>query len=85
VADTNDSANQNRRQQMIKLYNSAAHPNSWVVYVDGSGWLIFPAQENGWEERKPARGLDPLHLREVPVARAANTGLESALELAEVA
>jgi hypothetical protein len=35
---------------------------------------MFPARENGWELRQPARGLDPLHLREVPAKLARNTG-----------
>jgi hypothetical protein len=37
--------------------------------------LIFPAQENGWEKRQPARGLDPMHVREVVLRLASNTGL----------
>ena len=48
---------------MIKLYQSAAHPKHWIAYVQSLGWLMFPARENGWEQRQPARGLDPLHLR----------------------
>jgi hypothetical protein len=60
---------------MLKLYRNAAHANSWVAYSKETGWVIFPARENGWEERRPARGLDPLWLREVPLERAANTGI----------
>jgi hypothetical protein len=63
---------------MIKIYRSMAHPNHWVAYVQDSGWLMFPATENGWERRQPARGLDPLHLRQVPLQLAANTGLPMA-------
>jgi hypothetical protein len=37
--------------------------------------MMFPAQENGWERRQPARGLDPMHVREVLLQMAANTGL----------
>lgn len=73
---------------MIKLYRSAAHPRHWVAYVPGEGWVVFPARENGWSGRRPARGLDPLHLREVALSLAANTGLGQAdheLEYAEVA
>jgi hypothetical protein len=60
---------------MVKLYRNAAHPNSWVAYIKETGWVIFPARENGWEERRPARGLDPIRLREVPLDLAANTGI----------
>jgi hypothetical protein len=60
---------------MIKLYTSAKHPQHWIAYVPGTGWMMFPAQENGWERRQPARGLDPMHVREVLLQMAANTGL----------
>ncbi len=71
---------------MIKLYRSAIHPRHWVAYAPGNGWVAFPNKENGWEERHPARGLDPMHLREVPLELAANTGITRELEeYAEVA
>jgi len=60
---------------MIKLYTSMDHPTQWVAYAPDAGWLVFPNSENGWEQRKPVRGLDPIHLREVPVRLAARTGL----------
>jgi hypothetical protein len=70
---------------MIRLYKSALHPRHWVASVPGTGWVAFPARENGWSERHPARGLDPLYLREVPVDLAQNTGfLEPEPEMAEV-
>jgi hypothetical protein len=53
---------------MIKLYKSSCHPRHWIAYAPGSGWLIFPSQTNGWEQRQPTRGLDPMHLREVPAS-----------------
>ncbi|MGO9261700.1 MAG: hypothetical protein ACLQU1_36170 [Bryobacteraceae bacterium] len=59
----------------MKLYRSAVHPGCWVAYVPGSGWVVFPARENGWEKRRPARGLDPVHLRQVPLSFAAETGI----------
>ena len=72
----------------MKLYRSAAHPRNWVAYVPGEGWVMFPARENGWAGRRAARGLDPLHLREVSLSLADNTGLgqnEPELEFADVA
>jgi hypothetical protein len=60
---------------MMKLYRSALHPGRWVAYAPGAGWVAFPAKENGWDERCPARGLDPVHLREVPLHVAAVTGI----------
>jgi hypothetical protein len=69
---------------MTKLYRSAAHPGCWVAYVPGTGWFVFPAREDGWDVRRPARGLDPIHLREVPLRVAADTGiLENEAELVD--
>ncbi len=59
----------------MKLYRSTIHPRHWIAYAPGTGWLMFPNKENGWEERQPARGLDPMHLRQVPLQLAANTGI----------
>ena len=44
---------------------------------------MFPAAENGWERRQPARGLDPMHVREVLLQLAANTGLIEAVQAIE--
>ena len=52
---------------MIKLYRDFLRPRNFVAYVSNAGWVSFPANENGWYHRAPARGLDPLHLREVPL------------------
>jgi hypothetical protein len=60
---------------MIKLYRSANYPRHWIAYVPQQGWVAFPNKENGWEERHPARGLDPVHLRQVPLQLATNTGI----------
>jgi hypothetical protein len=60
---------------MIKLYSDALRPKNWVAYIAGTGWVAFPARENGWEQRSPARGLDPLYLREVPVHQGFAAGL----------
>jgi len=71
------------RDEMIKLYTSAKHPQHWIAYVPGTGWTMFPAVENGWERRQPARGLDPMHVREVLLRLAANTGLIEAVQAIE--
>ena len=60
---------------MIKLYRDALRPKNWVAYVPGSGWVAFPAKENGWDHRLPAKGLDPLYLREVPVHQGFSAGV----------
>lgn len=59
---------------MTKLYRSTIHDQYWVAYVPGQGWVSFPAKENGWDMRVPARGLDPLYLRQVPARMAAAAG-----------
>jgi hypothetical protein len=68
---------------MIKLYRDALHPRNWVAYIPNSGWVAFPAVENGWENRSPARGLDPLYLREVPLQKGLSSGMPQP-ELLEV-
>ena len=60
----------------MKLYRSRLHPGHWIAYSPETGWVIFPARENGWEERRPGRGLDPVHLRQVPVQLASVTGVD---------
>jgi hypothetical protein len=62
-----------------KLYRSALHPGQWIVHGEGLGWVIFPAHAGGWEERRNAKGLDPLYLREVPLWLAEDTGLSEAI------
>jgi hypothetical protein len=39
---------------------------------------MFPAELDGWKKRKPARVLDPLELREVPLRMGFNTGIPGA-------
>jgi hypothetical protein len=60
---------------MIKLYRDALRPKNWVAYIQNVGWVAFPASENGWEHRAPARGLDPLYLREVPLQSGVGAGV----------
>jgi hypothetical protein len=62
----------------VKLYKSSQHTGQWIAYARGIGWVIFPARANGWEERRNARGLDPMHLREVPLWHALDTGITAA-------
>jgi hypothetical protein len=69
-------------EDALKLYKSMNCPQKWIAYVPGTGWTVFPACDHGWDDRKPARGLDPVHLRQVPLSLAANTG-SPASELAE--
>ena len=70
---------------MIRLYRSMEYPQMWIAYVPESGWTIFPAREHGWDERKPAHGLDPIHLREVPLSLAVTAGVKQPRRLAKVA
>jgi hypothetical protein len=60
---------------MLKLYRSAITPGLWVAYGLETGWVFFPMTVDGWEHRRPARGLDPMHLREVPARLAARCGM----------
>ena len=68
----------------MKLYRSLAHPGHWIVYAPGSGWVAVPNKENGWEERHPARGLDPMNLRQVPLRLGWRAGVPVESEFTEV-
>ncbi len=59
----------------MKLYRNQNYPDRWYAYSDSTGWVMFPAEPNGWEKRQPARGLDPIHTREVAIERASGTGI----------
>lgn len=60
---------------MLKIYRSAQHEGSWIAYSQETGWVIFPAAAGGWDRRKPCRGIDPVHLRQVPASLAATSGV----------
>ena len=64
----------------MKLYRSHSNPTRWYAFQPGTGWLMFPNQAGGWHKRQPARGLDPIDIREVPVAVAAETGIVDPIE-----
>ncbi len=59
----------------MKLYRSKHHPNRWYAYSDSTGWVMFPAATDGWSKRQPARGIDPIHVREVPLQLAFDAGI----------
>ena len=69
----------------MKLYQSAQHPGQWIAWSHETGWVSFPAAEGGWEQRKPCRGLDPVHLRQVPLRLAAGTGACQPMTLPQAA
>jgi hypothetical protein len=62
----------------MKLYRSRNYPNRWYAHSASTGWVMFPATANGWEKRQPARGMDPVDVRNVPLALAAGTGIPGA-------
>jgi hypothetical protein len=62
----------------MKLYRNANYPSRWFAYGPDTGWVMFPAEVGGWEKRERARGVDPIHVREVPVGLALNTGIPGA-------
>jgi hypothetical protein len=66
----------------MKLYRNVANPTEWFAFGPTIGWVTFPAEANGWQKRKPARGVDPLRIREVPIGMGFNTGIPDTLVLA---
>ena len=59
---------------MAKLYWSADRPQYWIAALDDGKWVQFPVRPGGWGARKPAFGLDPLRMREVPSSQAFDAG-----------
>jgi len=62
----------------MKLYRSTNYPSRWYAYGKETGWVMFPAVLDGWARRQPARGIDLIDVREVPLSLAAGTGLPGA-------
>jgi hypothetical protein len=59
----------------MKLYRNRQYPNLWFAYSPATGWVKFPAEADGWLRREPARGIDPIHIRQVPLQLAAVAGI----------
>jgi hypothetical protein len=64
----------------MRLYRSNNYPDRWFAFSPEAGWVMFPAEPQGWGKRLPARGFDPMYAREVPLQLAANTGLDDAIQ-----
>jgi len=47
----------------------------WLVFSRKVGWLMFPAEVGGWKKRKPARGIGPLEMPDVPLRLESKTGI----------
>ncbi len=59
----------------MKLYRSRTYPDRWYACSIETGWVMFPAVADGWKKRQPARGIDPIDIREVPLPLAFETGI----------
>ena len=59
----------------MKLYRSRIYPDRWYAHSVATGWVMFPAVADGWQKRQPARGIDPIDVREVPLHLAEGTGV----------
>jgi hypothetical protein len=44
---------------------------------------MFPAAAEGWTKRQPARGIDPLDVREVPIRLAFGAGIADSADATE--
>ena len=64
----------------MRLYRNNRYPQRWYAHSNAMGWVMFPAEPNGWEKREPARGVDPLYTREMPLKLAAGTGIPLATD-----
>ena len=62
----------------MKLYRNNNYPNRWYAFSPETGWVMFPAAVGGWAKREPARGVDPIQFREVPLRLAFDAGIPGA-------
>jgi hypothetical protein len=62
----------------MKLFSSTKYPTRWFAFGPEIGWVMFPAEAGGWQKRQPARGVDPIYMREVPLRMGLNTGIPGA-------
>jgi hypothetical protein len=69
----------------MKLYRSKKYPNRWFAYSPATGWVKFPIEADGWQKREPARGIDPIDIREVPVELAVEAGVPVDADIPEAA
>ena len=69
----------------MKLYRSRNYPNKWFAYSKTTGWVMFPIESGGWLKREPARGVDPIDIREVPVTLALEAGIPADTHYPEAA
>ena len=61
----------------LKLYRSVKDI-LWFSFDPETGWVMFPAAIGGWHRRRPASGVDPTDMREVPLRMGFNTGIPGA-------
>ena len=59
----------------MKLFRSRKSPHRWYAHSAATGWVTFPVQSEGWAKRTPARGIDPIDIREVPLHLAYDCGI----------
>jgi len=62
----------------MKLYRNSYYPKRWYAFSPATSWVMFPAEAGGWAKREPARGADPLYLREVPLHLGYDAGIPGA-------
>ena len=63
----------------MKLFRNSEYPNRWYAYSESIGWVMFPAEPDGWSKREPARGIDPVRVRQVALALGSGTGIPETL------
>jgi CheY-like chemotaxis protein len=62
----------------MKLYRCSTNLTRWFAFAPTTGWLMFPAEVDGWRKRQRASGFDPSDMREVPLRMGFNTGIPGA-------
>ena len=62
----------------MKLHRNAKYSSRWFALSPAVGWIVFPAELDGWEKREAAGSIDLLDMQEVPLSMGLNTGIPGA-------
>ena len=66
--------------RMMKLYRSTKYSSWWFAFSPAVGWVMFPAEIDGWQKCQAAGRVDLLDMQEVPLSLGFNTGIPTGSE-----
>ena len=61
-----------------QLFACRDFPQHWITWTPSLGWVVFPAERDGWQRLQPAPRFDPLSVHRINSRQAFNTGFPGA-------